>query len=115
MITSSGCAVRSLEDSGVHSFELGQSLMSIPETFRHFGILDTAGRRDRALVEDLARDYGVLEDSRCRCGAVKPIGKPFCNDCWEVLPSTFQTALRNSVPARGFTHAYRAALIFLCR
>ena len=89
--------------------------MSICEIFRQFGILDTPGRRDRELVEELARDYGVLEDSRCRCGTVKPIGEPFCGDCWQVLPSSFQTAIRVSGPARGLTRAYRAAVVFLCR
>lgn len=87
--------------------------MSLRETFRH-GVLDTAGRRDRALVEELARDYGVLEDSSCRCGTVKPIGESFCSKCWEILPRSFQTVLRTSGPARGFAHAYRAALVFLC-
>jgi len=67
----------------------------------------------RSLLADLARDYTILEDSRCRCGSEKTTGEPFCNKCFRVLPALHQKALRMARPARGFADAYRAALVSL--
>ncbi|GEM_PF-3447751 len=49
---------------------------------------------------------------RCRCGAKKPQGHPFCAACWARLPGPLQCALQEHL-TKNFNDRYFEALALL--
>jgi hypothetical protein len=56
--------------------------------------------------------WKVRMGQRCKCGAKKPQGHPFCAACWEKLPGPLQHALLEHL-TKNFNDRYFEAAAFL--
>lgn len=63
-------------------------------------------------VDQVYKRVHALQSVKCRCGSLKPGGKPFCPSCYHMLPKQLRTALW-ALMGDGYEEAYDVAAAWI--